>query len=397
MAPLPIFSTNDARRLARRRLPRLIFDFVDGAAGSEDAAAGNLSALAAVRLQPRVLENVVHRDLGKSFLGRDYGLPFGIAPMGLCNLVDPEADRLLAEEAVRRNVPHCLSGVGSSTLEVMRERAGETMWFQLYVGQSMALAQEFVERAENAGYEVLVLTVDVPESARRLRDLRNGFEMPFRMGLRQFADLALHPRWSLRTLINGVPKPMNYETAENAEGFFRNESRGSADWGFLAWLRNRWKGRLIVKGVMSDEDAVRIAAAGADAIWVSNHGGRQLESAPAAIHALPAIRKAVGPDVPLIFDSGLRSGGDVLKALAMGADYAMMGRPFLYALGAAGARGLAAIFDALEADVSTTLAQLGLTSVEQVDGQALAPSTGPTSDDGEPPETAVGLARMSGG
>jgi L-lactate dehydrogenase (cytochrome) len=397
MSPMPFFCTDDARRLARRRLPRLVFDYVDGAAGDETAAALNRSALQSIRLQPRVLENVEARSLVKSLLGQDYGLPFGIAPMGMCNLVAPGADRLLTEEAVRRNVPHCLSCLASTTLEDIRARSGGHAWFQIYVGQSMALAKELIDRAEAAGYEVLVFTVDVPLVGRRLRDLKNGFQVPFRMGPRQFADFAVHPRWSLRTLLSGAPKPMNYETAENAVGFDRNASRANADWGFLAWLRNRWKGALIVKGVMSPADALRVKAAGVDAIWVSNHGGRQLGSAPAAIQALPQIRRTVGPDFPLLFDSGIRSGEDVVKALATGADFSMLGRPFLYAIGAAGAKGMTTLFDILEEDISTTLAQIGLTSVEQVDGNALASTPEPHGDDRDVPERLVELAHTAKG
>jgi L-lactate dehydrogenase (cytochrome) len=190
---------------------------------------------------------------------------------------------------------------------------------------------------------------------------------------------------------------MNYETAENAVGFDRNASRANADWGFLAWLRNRWKGALIVKGVMSPADALRVKAAGVDAIWVSNHGGRQLGSAPAAIQALPQIRRTVGPDFPLLFDSGIRSGEDVVKALAMGADFSMLGRPFLYAIGAAGAKGMTTLFDILEEDISTTLAQIGLTSVEQVDGNALASTPEPHGDDRDVPERLVELAHTAKG
>jgi len=397
MPPLPFFCVDDARRLARRRLPRLIFDYVDGAAGTESSNALNVSSLRDIRLQPRVLKNVDNRTLIKSFLGQDFGLPFGIAPMGMCNLVRPGADRLLADEAVRRNIPHCLSCLASTTLEDIRKRSGTRSWFQLYVGQSMELAKELIDRAETVGYEVLVLTVDVPQIGTRIRDLRNGFQVPFRIGPRQFCDFAVHPSWSVETLLNGPPKPMNYETSEHAQAFARNESRGSADWEFLKWLRNRWKGTLIVKGVLSAEDALRIKTAGVDAVWVSNHGGRQLDSAPPAIHALPEIRETIGPDFPLLFDSGIRNGEDVVKALAMGADFAMLGRPFLYAIGAAGARGLAALFDVLEADLSTTLAQIGLSSIEQVDAHALASSSARIDVDRSAPENLVGLASTAKG
>lgn len=355
----------------------MMFDFVDGAADSEMAERLNRFAIDWIRLQPRVLVNVEGRSVAKRFLGSNMGLPFGIAPMGMCNLTWPGADRMLAAEAVRREIPLCLSSAASTTLEDMRPLAGKWAWFQLYVGQSVAFAMEMVDRAEAADYDVLVLTVDAPQVTKRIRDLRNGFQVPFRLGLRQLLDFARHPRWSIATLLHGVPKPMNYEAAKGGRGFVRYESRGGTDWAFLKRLRLRWKGKLVVKGVLSPDDAIAIKEVGADAIYVSNHGGRQLAAAPAAIHALPAIRDAVGPDYPLIFDSGLRNGEGIVKALALGADFAMLGRAPLYAIGADGARGLTTLIDVLVEEISATLAQLGRRCVEDIDPTVLA---GPLPD-----------------
>lgn len=306
-----------------------MFDFVDGAVGQEEAARRNQTAFAQIRLQPRVLVNVENRSLSKEFLGINMALPFGIAPMGMCNLAWPDADRLLAQEAQRRGIPLCLSTAASTSIEEMAKLAGNRAWFQLYV-QSPEVGFEMTQRAAAGGYDVLVLTVDVPQVSRRIRDLRNGFQIPFRLGPRQILDFACHPGWSLATLIKGIPKPRNFDQHEDGRGFHRSASRGKVDWDFLDRLRERWKGKLVVKGVLSPTDALRIKAAGADAIYVSNHGGRQLDSAPAAIDALGPIRAAVGRDYPLLFDSGLRSGEDIVKALALGADFVMLGRPFLY-------------------------------------------------------------------
>ena len=316
----------DARALARRRMPRMMFDFVDGATGREAGERLNRSAIQQVRLLPRILVDIEDRSLGKSFLGRDMGLPFGIAPMGMCALAWPGADRMLAAEAVRREIPLCLSTAASTSLEDMQALAGGRAWFQLYVLHSQDFAFEMADRAAAAGYEVLVLTVDVPVVSRRVRDLRNGFQVPFRFGPKQVLDFACHPRWSLATLAHGVPKSANFDTAEGGPAFVRGASRGGADWAFLDRLRKRWTGKLVVKGVLSPAEAVRIKDAGADAVYVSNHGGRQLDGAPAAIHALPQVRAAVGADYPLIFDSGIRSGEDIVKALALGADFVMLGR-----------------------------------------------------------------------
>ncbi|MBM3522710.1 MAG: alpha-hydroxy-acid oxidizing protein [Alphaproteobacteria bacterium] len=359
-------SCEEARSRARRRLPRLVFDFVDGAAGGEIAAAENLAAFARIKLGPRVLVEVRDRSLATRLLGRGMGLPFGIAPMGMCNLTWPGADRMLAAESVRRDIPLCVSTAASTSLEAMHDATGGRAWFQLYVTGSQDAALSLVERAAAAGYEVLVLTVDVPVVAPRPRDRRNGFETPFRMRPRQFVDFALHPRWSLSTLAAGIPRFGNFTEGTGTKGFDRNASRAGANWSFLETLRSRWKGRLVVKGVMHPDDARRIKSAGADAIYVSNHGGRQLDAAPPAIDVLPAIRNAVGPDYRLIIDSGVRSGGDVVKAIARGADFVMIGRAALYAIGADGARGLATLLDLFAEEIGVVLAQLGLGRVDEL-------------------------------
>ncbi len=367
-----IHSTEDAKRIASRRLPRLVFDFIEGAAGREVAARRNETCFDEVMLQPRVMEDVGVRSLTTSLLGDTFGAPFGVAPMGMCNLTWPDADRYLASAAMHYDMPVCLSSAASSSVEDMQKWAGRNAWFQLYVGQSAEQSLLLVDRAKAAGYETLVLTVDVPQVSRRVRDLRNGFSVPFAVGPKQFVDFAMHPRWSIATLKNGAPSPKNF-AAEDGPRFDRNASRAGADWAFLDRLRDIWKGRLIIKGVTSRDDAVRIRDSGADAVYVSNHGGRQLDSAPAAIGLLPQIRAAVGPDYPLIFDSGVRSGEDIVKALASGANFVMLGRPFLYALGAAAEGGLNALINALSGDISVAMAQIGARTVDQIDARMLYP------------------------
>jgi len=370
----PVHGSEDARRLARRRQPRIIFDFIDGAAGSEIAAGLNQSDLQRIRLAPRVLAGSASADLSCQLLGCGMGLPFGIAPMGMCNLAWPDADRMLAFEAVRRAVPLCLSTASSTSLEEIARLTDGQAWFQLYVSGSAQAGMAMADRAASAGYEILVLTVDVPRVAPRPRDQRNGFQTPFRLRPRQFMDFATHPHWSVSTLRAGVPTTANFQLNGGANQFDRNASRAGANWEFLDRLRARWKGKLVVKGVLDPADALRIRAAGADAIYVSNHGGRQLDSAPSAISALPAIRLAVGPNFPLLFDSGVRSAEDIVKALASGADFVMLGRPLLFALGADGARGLSDFLDALQDGIAVTLAQLGLQRVQDIDASVLAAS-----------------------
>ncbi len=359
-----------ARVRARSRIPRIAFDFIDGAVGRETGIELNMRAFDDIRLLPRGLVDVSARSLRKKFLGCEFDLPFGIAPMGMCGLSWPGADGMMAREAVRRNFPICMSSAASTALEAAREQAGHRAWFQIYVGSDTSQAERLIRRADAAGYETLVLTVDVPVLSRRDRDVRNGYTLPFRMGFRQFFEFALHPRWSLGMLINGVPRPKNYDG--DSSGYDRYAARAGADWAFLDWLRKSWKGRLIVKGVISEEDAAKIKDSGADAICVSNHGARQLDAAEAALHALPKIRRAVGSEYPLLFDSGVRSGEDVLRALALGADFVLLGRPVLYALAAGGEDGLAFFLDGFSEGISIALAQVGLCDVERVDSRILA-------------------------
>jgi L-lactate dehydrogenase (cytochrome) len=349
-----------------------VFDYIDGAVGNESAAANNLAALEHLRLMPRVLAPTQQYQLTKTLLGQNLNLPFGIAPMGMCNLAWPGADRMLAAEAVKRGMPHGVSTAASTTLESMAEQAGALAWFQLYVTGSLETAWALVDRAEACGYQVLILTVDVPRVAPRPRDQRNGFNMPFRIGTQQFMDFARHPHWSLASLLAGVPAAANFDATPGGKSFDRYASRAGANWDFLDQLRRRWKGKLVVKGVLNPDDAQRIRAAGADAIYVSNHGGRQLDSAPAAINALTQVRAALGPDFPLIFDSGIRSGEDILKALASGADFVMLGRPLLYALGADGARGLSSLLDAIVESLLVAMAQISLSDINDINTTHLA-------------------------
>ncbi len=371
-----IFSIKDARELSRKRLPKLVFDFIDGASGDEKLAEINSTALDQIRLEPKVLRNVEKRSLKKKILGYEFNFPFGFAPMGMTNLSWPGADSMLAAESARNNIPTCVSMASTTTLEKMYELSEGHSWMQLYIFQDENFVMELLERAKNTGYEVAILTVDVPVLSRRTRDDKNGFSYPFKIGPKQFFDFATHPTWSLSTLLSGIPKPMNYVTSKSGDGIFkRKESRGSTDWNTLKRVRDKWKGKLIVKGVMSPDDAIKIKDAGADAIQVSNHGGRQLDSATAAINMLPLIRKSVGSNFPLIFDSGIRSGSDIVRALAFGADYAMIGRPVMYAMGADGKKGLRRIVEIIKEEVSTTLGLVGLNDINDVTSEIVIDNT----------------------
>ena len=368
-----IHTIDDAIRLSKRRLPKLVFDFIDGASGDDKLAEINSKALDQIRLEPKVFRNVENRNLSKKIFDFDFNYPFGFAPMGMTNLSWPEADKMIAKESAYNNIPTCVSMASSTTLEDMFTFSEGHSWMQIYIFQSEEFIMELLKRAENIGYKVLILTVDVPILSRRARDDRNGFGYPFKIGPKQFLDFALHPQWSLTTLLKGAPKPMNYVTSKSGDQIFRRkESRGATDWNTLKRVRDAWKGKLIIKGVMNSEDALKIKEAGADAIQVSNHGGRQLDSATASINALPLIRKSLGDDFPILFDSGIRSGSDILRALALGADFVMFGRPLMYAIGADGSRGLRRIINLIKEELSTNLGLVGLTDINEVDKKIIA-------------------------
>ena len=368
-----IHTIDDAIRLSKKRLPKLVFDFIDGASGDDKLAEINSKALDQIRLEPKVFRNVENRNLSKKIFDFHFDYPFGFAPMGMTNLSWPEADKMIAKESAYNNIPTCVSMASSTTLEDMFTFSEGHSWMQIYIFQSEEFIMELLKRAESIGYKVLILTVDVPILSRRARDDRNGFGYPFKIGPKQFLDFALHPQWSLTTLFKGAPQPMNYVTSKSGDQVFRRkESRGATDWNTLKRVRDAWKGKLIIKGVMNSEDALKIKEAGADAIQVSNHGGRQLDSATASINALPLIRKALGDDFPILFDSGIRSGSDILRALALGADFVMFGRPLMYAIGADGAKGLRRIINLIKEELSTNLGLVGLTDINEVDKKIIA-------------------------
>ena len=365
-----IISFEDARAKAKRKLPRMIFDFIEGSAGREIASDRNSEIFDDIFLKSKVLAEIKDPKLNSKFLNYSFDFPFGIAPMGMCNLAWPGADKNLAETAKKFNIPLCVSTAASSSLEDLKKWGKDQAWFQLYVNGPTQDAWTLVDRAKAAEYKTLILTVDVPVVSRRVRDLRNGFIVPFKIGLKQFVDFSLHPHWSLSMLLKGIPEPKNFQDGSENR-FDRNASRAGANWEFLDALREKWNGNLIVKGIMDTDDASRVQNAGVDAIWVSNHGGRQLDSSPPALSALPKIRNTVGPNMPIIFDSGARNGEDVVKALALGANFVMLGRPIMMALAASSKKGLNDYLSLLKDEIGVVMAQLGINDLEKISGDVL--------------------------
>ncbi|MEX2519932.1 MAG: alpha-hydroxy acid oxidase [Paracoccaceae bacterium] len=373
-------SIDDLRAIARRRLPRFAFDFIDGGAESETGLARNRKALDEVLLAPRYLTDVTHIDMEAMLFGQSYAAPFGVAPMGFINMAWPGTDLLLARLAARKRIPHLVSTAASTRLETLAEAAEGRAWFQIYVSSDAELTGSVLDRAEAAGYEVLVVTVDVSAPAKRDRDIRNGLRIPFRPTPGILADLALHPRWSIGALRHGAPHFANLSGQQ--AGAFGNMTLAEVqerllmtsgfDWEALKRLRGRWKGALVLKGIMRADDAAMAAQAGCDGLVVSNHGGRQADYAPAAIEALPSIAEVCAGRMKLLFDSGVRRGADIVRARALGADFAFAGRAFAYGAAAGAEAGVARAYEILETELRRTLAQLGRPVFREVDGAALA-------------------------
>lgn len=346
-------SIADLRAIARRRLPRSVFDFIDGGAEDETTLADNRAAFERVRLVPRVLQDVSAPDLRCDIVGTTASAPLLVAPMGSCMLGWPEADIAIARAATSLGIPYTLSTMSTTSIERMRTAVDGTLWFQLYVLKDHAFNDRLVERASRAGYETLIVTVDLPAGGKRERDLRNGIQVPMRLDWRHALAAVTHPHWAWQMVRAGMPE------FENVRGYMGTQGAGltiaarvgqSLDagygWNDLSRLRDRWRGRLLVKGVEHPADADRLVSLGIDGIWISNHGGRQLDGALATIDALPAVARAVGGRVPLILDSGVRRGVDILKARALGAQAVAVGRAALWgacAGGEAGARRALAI------------------------------------------------------
>ncbi|GAB7547762.1 alpha-hydroxy-acid oxidizing protein [Cupriavidus sp. 8B] len=352
------------RRLAQRRLPRIVFDYIEGGADDESGIRRNRDALDALLLDPARLTDVSARDLSATLAGARSAAPLVVAPMGLNGACRPDGDVMLARAAARAGIPFTLSTASNVALAEVARRAGGRLWFQLYVVQREH-ARALVKGALSAGYEALVLTTDVTVNGRRERDLRNGFAVPLRLTPRIVADAALHPAWTIRQCRHGLPTLPNVDGGADAgaqAALLQRRMDASFCWDDLAALRDMWPRELYVKGILNARDAARCVALGADGVIVSNHGGRQLADLAAPISVLPEVVAAVGGAQTLV-DSGFRNGRDVVKALALGARAVMLGRPLLYGLAARGETGVDEVLAMFVADIDRTLALLGCPDV----------------------------------
>lgn len=365
-------SIEDLRRAAQKRIPKFAFEYLDSATGRELGLKVNRDALDAVGFMPSVLCGRTKANLQTNLLGQCYDLPFGIAPVGMSGLMWAGAERMLAQAAVAHNIPFSLSSVAVASPEDVSPYIGQNGWFQHYPVNSPDLRRKMLPRIKAAGFHTLIITVDVPEESRRERQRRANLTVPPKTDLRTLSEMAARPAWCLAHLREGIMPRMrffdDYVPQRGRESFTHAGAliRGIPDWRYLQELRDEWDGHLIVKGVLRPEDAQRMVDLGADCIWVSNHSGRQFEAGPAVIDQLPKIREAVGPDVPLIYDSGITWGLDIMRALAKGADFVMVGRAFQYAVAAFGAKGIDHLVHVLKADLAANMSQLGVEQLGQL-------------------------------
>jgi L-lactate dehydrogenase (cytochrome) len=379
-----VLSLDDFEIEAKRLLPRCIFGFVSGGVESNSSRDANRDAFADWAFVPRVLVNTVARSQATSLFGKHYNAPFGISPMGSIALGAFECERVLAAGARNAGIPFMLSGAALMAMEKVIA-ANPEAWFQAYIPGDRPLVGRLIDRVERAGYGTLVVTADVAVNGNRENNIRNGFSMPLRPTPRLAWDGITHPRWLAHTLLrtlwrNGMPHfenvtdgrgpPLISATAQRSFG-----RRDSLSWDDIAWIRARWKGTFIIKGILSPEDARKAVAIGADGIIVSNHGGRQLDGAIASLRALPDVVAAAG-GLTVMLDSGIRRGTDVVKALALGASFVFLGRPFLYAAAVGDEAGVGHAINVLGEEIDRNLALLGCTDLASLSPAFLVPNRG---------------------
>jgi L-lactate dehydrogenase (cytochrome) len=358
----------DLREIARRQVPRAVFDYTDGAAGAEISLRRSREAFERVEFRPRVLRNVSAVDPSTTLLGTRAALPLVFAPTGFTRLMHTEGESAVGRVAERAGVPYALSTMGTTSLEALADAApGGRRWFQLYLWRDREASAALVERARAAGYEALVLTVDTPVAGPRLRDVRNGFTIPPALTARTMANAARHPRWWMDLL---TTPPLEFASLRSWGGtvaeLVDRVFEPAAVLADVRALRTSWPGALIVKGILDADDARAVVDAGADAVVVSNHGGRQLDRSPTPLEQLPAIVSAVGDRAEVYLDGGILDGADVVAAVASGARACLIGRAYLYGLMAGGERGVQRAADILTREVTRTMQLLGVTSVAEL-------------------------------
>jgi L-lactate dehydrogenase (cytochrome)/(S)-mandelate dehydrogenase len=377
-------SLDDLRLAARSYLPRVIFDYLEGGTDDEEALDENHRRLRAVKLRSRYLIDVSDRPQGVTLMGQAYASPFGISPMGMLSMVRADGDLLLAKVAAASGIPFILSGACNvSTERIGRGAPGPGNWLQYYPCKDLAIERDLLARAEAAGFSTLVVTVDVPVLSKRERNIRSGWVRPYKPTPAVVLESLRHLPWVARYLKNGLPVMENFQPyapagtgARDLTSFYASQVPTVQHWPMIARLRELWKGKLVLKGILAGEDAVLAAQAGADGVIVSNHGGRQLDRGVAAIDALPGVVAAAGDKLAVMFDSGIRRGSDIVVALALGAKFCFIGRGAAYGLAASGEAGAQRAVDILKGELHLALGQIGCPKAVDLDSRVIFTSTG---------------------
>ena len=365
-------TVDDLRRRARRRTPRFAWEYLDSGEGDERASARNTEYLQRVVLTPQFLKGKLDPDISTELFGVRYALPVGIAPVGLTGLIWPGADVALAETAARCRIPYAASTVNTADVSDVGPLAAGMGWFQLYPPKDPGVREDLLARAHEAGFAVLVVTADVPARARRERQTRERVSMPPRITPRHVSQAAVRPAWTLSLMRNGLPRFHTLEryvdraTLRQLAGFVGASLGGTLSWDYLAETCELWPGPVVVKGILHPDDAALCVDTGADAVVVSNHGGRQLDAAPAAIEALGPIVERIGGRAPVLFDGGVRSGLDIARALALGADFTFTGRSFMFGLCALGTQGAEFVVSMFEQQLTSVMHQLGCEHLDEL-------------------------------
>ncbi len=375
-------SVDDLRALARRHLPGGVFDYVDGGAEDELTMEANRAAYARTGFRPRVLRGVGAVETSSGLLGGPLAYPLVLAPTGFTRIVHPDGELAVARAAARAGLPFTLSTLSTVSIEDVRAVSTGRLWFQVYAWRDRGLVKEMVSRAASAEYDALVLTVDTAVLGRRERDVRRGFALPPSIGPRTFLDGARHPRWTLSFLrsepirfANVLGRDVGDASAPvKISDYIHTQFDPALSWADVEWLRSIWDGGLVIKGIQTVEDAELAADAGVDAVALSNHGGRQLDGAPATFSLVAPVADAVGDRVAVICDGGVRRGSDIVKAVAAGASACMAGRAYLYGLGAGGERGVDLVLSWFRDDMVRTMTLLGASSVGELDRSLLDPA-----------------------
>ena len=381
-----ITNIEDLRRLAEKRVPRMFYDYADSGSWTEGTYRSNESDFQKIKFRQRVAVNMENRSTATTMIGQPVAMPVAIAPTGLTGMQHADGEILAARAAKKFGIPFTLSTMSICSIEDVAKHAGEGFWFQLYVMKDRAFIERLIDRAKAANCGALVLTLDLQILGQRHKDLKNGLSAPPKLTIKNMINIATKPRWALGML--GTPRRQFGNIVGHVSGvgdmgslseWTAKQFDPALNWGDVEWIKKRWGGKLILKGIQDVEDAKLAAQSGADALIVSNHGGRQLDGAQSSIEALPAVVDAVGSQIEVHMDGGVRSGQDVLRARALGAKGVYIGRPFLYGLGAMGEAGVTKCLQILHKELDISMAFCGHTKIDTVDKSILLPGTYPTA------------------